>query len=184
MKYIIDPLSNAELMLLELINEQKEISGYDIELLVRERGYRNWADIGTTSIYVSLKKLTKKELVISYLLEEKSGKKGPKPKIFKLTEKGIEVLKEEILQALSFSRERDIRFDLGLAAMPILSDQEVLLALEQRRRFLQANLKKMEYNFQLRGGRSLPIHLIALFDHSAHMIRESIRFTESLIDKL
>ena len=61
MDYYNDPprskeLSNVELMLLEIISQAKEISGYRIGKLVEERQYRVWADIGTTSIYTGLEK--------------------------------------------------------------------------------------------------------------------------------
>ena len=69
-------LSNAELMLLEIISQAKEISGYAIGKLVEERQYRVWADIGTTSIYTGLEKLKRKGLVTSRLDTAKRGK-GP-----------------------------------------------------------------------------------------------------------
>jgi DNA-binding PadR family transcriptional regulator len=55
-------LTNVEIALLQLIREKKLVSGYEIDALIEERGYRNWAGIGKTSIYNTLKKLKKKSL--------------------------------------------------------------------------------------------------------------------------
>ncbi|MEI7850022.1 MAG: PadR family transcriptional regulator, partial [Chloroflexota bacterium] len=90
------PLSNVEFALLQLISEQAELSGYMISRLIEERGFREWADIGETSIYIGLEKLNKKEFVEFYIDIDKQGK-GPLPKKFTLTDKGKEILKEEIL---------------------------------------------------------------------------------------
>lgn len=48
-------ITNVEFMLLQIICERKEASGYEINQLIKERGYREWVDMGTTSIYVGLK---------------------------------------------------------------------------------------------------------------------------------
>lgn len=67
-------LSNVEFMLLQMIAELDQASGYDINKLIDQRGYRQWANIGTTSVYAGLKKLNEKELVES----EPTGKNPEK----------------------------------------------------------------------------------------------------------
>jgi hypothetical protein len=48
-------------MLLQLILEKDIISGYNlVKQICRKQNVRNMADLGTTSIYISLKKLQKK----------------------------------------------------------------------------------------------------------------------------
>ena len=74
-------LTNVEMVLLQIIAEKEGISGYGINQIVKERGYREWADIGMTSIYVGLKKLEDKKLVKFKIHTGKIGK-GPVPKIF------------------------------------------------------------------------------------------------------
>ena len=53
-------LTNVETALLQLIGEKKLVSGYELNALIEERGYRNWVGIGKTSIYNTLLKLKKK----------------------------------------------------------------------------------------------------------------------------
>ncbi|UUZ79330.1 PadR family transcriptional regulator [Paenibacillus sp. P26] len=115
----MNQLSNAEFMLLQLIAECKQASGYEINKLIDRRGYREWANIGTTSIYAGLKKLNDKGMIESEDAGEKSGK-GPMPTRYVITEAGMTTLRKEVISDLSSSRERDNRFDLGFAALPFV----------------------------------------------------------------
>lgn len=172
-------LANVEFMLLQIIYEEKEVSGYEINQLVKERGYREWADIGTTSIYVGLNKLSKKCLVDSHIDTTKQGK-GPIPKRFKINDEGKKILKQEIIQALSSSRERDFRFDLALAATQFLAQKEVITALQKRKNFLSQVAKNLENKFAAQGGKNLPFHVKALFEHPLFLIKHEITFIDNL----
>lgn len=48
----MNQLSNVEMVLLQIIAELNQMSGYEINKRIEQRGYREWAKIGTTSIYV------------------------------------------------------------------------------------------------------------------------------------
>jgi DNA-binding PadR family transcriptional regulator len=170
-------------MLLQIIGEKGEISGYEIDQLVKKRGYREWADVGTTSIYIGLEKLRKKHLADSYIDTEKQGK-GPLPKKFKINQKGIEVLKEEILTTLSSCRERERRFDLGIAGIPFVSPQDAIAALQKRKRFLSKAAKRIEEKFKQQGGEDLPLNVKAVFEHPIFLIKYELEFTDNLIKAL
>lgn len=175
-----DHISNVEFMLLQIISQAREISGYEIGKLIEERQYRVWADIGTTSIYTGLEKLRGKRLVTSYLDLAKRGK-GPLPRKFRLTKKGHQTLKKEIEHALSSTRERDRRFDLALAAIPLLTPRAVVTALHKRKRFLREIAKHVDARFQSLGGESLPTNIKALFKHSMHLITHELEFVDALV---
>src|SRR4051794_24465032 len=117
----VNKFSNAELVILQIITESNQMSGYDINKLIEQRGYREWAKIGTTSIYAGLQKLKKKRLIQSDNPSDKFGK-GPLPIKFAITEDGKQMLRNEIIDCLSSTRERDNRFDLGIAALPFISN--------------------------------------------------------------
>ncbi|WP_435920840.1 PadR family transcriptional regulator [Paenibacillus sp. DYY-L-2] len=176
-------ITNVEFMLLQIIYERKEVSGYEINQLINERGYREWGDMGTTSIYVGLKKLNNKQLVHSYLDTTKQGK-GPMPRKFEVTSQGVEVLKQTTLDYLSSSRERDHRFDLALAGIPCLTTDEVVTALQKRNAFLSQVANNINAKFVSQGGVKLPMHVQALFKHPLLLITHEIEFTEMLIKDL
>lgn len=179
----MNKISNVEFALLQLIAESSNISGYEINKLVEERGYREWADIGTTSIYVGLDKLSKKELVESQIDTNKTGK-GPLPKRFTLTQKGKNVLRDTIIESLSLTRERDHRFDLAVAAIPFISSQEAVDALNRRKSFLLSEQKRLEGKFHSQGGYKLPFFVRALFAHPLALIDAEIKFTNQLVTDL
>ena len=179
----MNKLSNVELMLLQVICEKGELSGYEINSIIEERGYREWADIGTTSVYISLQKLQKKLFVDSYLDTNKAGK-GPLPKKFKLSKEGQECLYEAIVDALSKTRERDKRFDLGIAASHLIDNKEVILALGQRKTFLAKAKDILERKYELQNEKDLPINVQYLFKHPIYLIKCELEFIEDLMKEI
>ncbi|MDQ6418514.1 PadR family transcriptional regulator [Paenibacillus sp. LHD-117] len=176
-------LSNVEFMLLQMIAEYRQASGYDIMKLVDQRGYKEWANIGTTSIYAGLKKLSDKGWISPEASDEKSGK-GPTPNRFALTEAGIRKLRNEILDSLSSTRERDNRFDLGLAALPHIGKEEAIIALRKRLDFLGQASIKIKQKYESQGGASLPLNVRALFLHPISLIESEQAFVGRLIHEL
>jgi DNA-binding PadR family transcriptional regulator len=171
------------MVLLQIIAEKEGVSGYGMNQIVKERGYREWADIGMTSIYVGLKKLEDKKLVKFKIHTDKIGK-GPMPKIYCLTEKGREVLSSEVLFILSESRERERVFDLGVAGIPFVAPKKVKAALLQRKKFLNEHLEKIHKKFKKDGGLQLPVHARYLFKHPLDLIGNELKFIDELIGNL
>lgn len=176
-------LSNIEFMLMQIIWELETASGYRINQIIIERQYKNWADIGTTSIYVGLDKLNRRGLVCFEFMDKKSGR-GPVPKLFMLTPEGKEILKEEVIKSLNFSRERDRRFELALAASPIIKTGEFRKVLFLRIDFLRKSHKTLKQKFKEDGGNKLPLHVKVLFEHSLFLISNEIDFTGRIIGQI
>jgi DNA-binding PadR family transcriptional regulator len=177
-------LSNVELMLLQLIAECGQASGYDLNKLIGRRGYREWANIGTTSVYVGLKKLQDKGLIESAApAAEKSGK-GPAPSRYAMTEAGQDALRREMIACLSATRERDPRFDLGLVALPLVDKDEAVAALRKRLEFLESASRQIRHKYEAQGGARLPLHVGALFLHPIALIERELAFVADLIDAL
>jgi len=175
-------ISNVEFMLLQMIAECRQASGYDINKLVDQRGYKQWANIGTTSIYAGLKKLNEKGWIAPEESDGKSGK-GPMPTRFSLTEAGMDKLRIEILDSLSSTRERDNRFDLGLAALPLIGKDEAIDALRKRLDFLAQASMNINQAYESQGGARLPLHVRALFLHPISLIENEQAFVVRLIDE-
>ena len=176
-------ISNVEFMLLQIIYQKVEICGYEIDKIVKMREYREWADIGRTSIYIGLEKLAKKHLVETFIDTDKKGK-GPLPKKFKLNNKGEITLRNEIFNVLSSSREREKKFDLAFAAIDILTLKEVISALRKRKIFLLEAAKKVKKKFESLGGDNLPMNIKALFKHSLYLIKNERKFLDTLMAEI
>jgi hypothetical protein len=106
------------------------------------------------------------------------------PNRFALTEAGIAKLKQEILGSLSSARERDSRFDLGLAALPFVGKDEAVEALRNRLDFLRETSKKIEQKYESQGGVRLPLNVRALFLHPISLIESERSFVANLMKEL
>jgi DNA-binding PadR family transcriptional regulator len=171
-------LSNAEYLLLALLREREATSGYALNAMISERGYREWADVGMTSVYVGLKKLATKGLVHGRLATDKTTQ-GPAAKEFSLTEKGRDLLLEETAKGLSETRERDRRFDLALSSADVLTSEAALESIQKRTTFLESEQKRIS---DLISGQEQLISFTGalIFKHTLHLIRSEIGFLKDL----
>jgi len=172
-------ISNVEFILLSLIHENQKISGYGLNTLIEERGYREWADIGTTSIYIGLKKLKQKGYVTS-ATDRYKKRKGPKGVNYTITPEGLALLKTEVQQGLSTTRERGGRFMLAVSALPVLPLKDVLEALVQRKAYLRQNFERVNQKYEQQRA-YLPLSAELLFRYSFAAIEHEISFTEEMI---
>ncbi|URA10271.1 PadR family transcriptional regulator [Thermospira aquatica] len=175
--------SNVELIILHLISEKKSLSGYEINRLVEERGYRNWAEIGTSSIYIGLEKLENKGLVVSSLDTQKQGK-GPLPKKYSLTPEGEKVLLEEMRKALSGKADIPGRFTIGLSGLALFTIEEAIVHLGNKKSQLADQIQHQNNQWQAIGGEKAPFHVWALFRHTTYMLEKELEFVEKLISDL
>ena len=123
-------LTNVEMALLQLIGEKGIVSGYELNKLIKERGYRNWAGIGKTSIYNTLRRLEKKQFIKTAVYPKKAGK-GPVPKKHSMTRTGFRALRKETLTALSGGSRGGNAFELALASIPAAGFKASSAALNQ-----------------------------------------------------
>ncbi|MBN2511004.1 MAG: PadR family transcriptional regulator [Spirochaetales bacterium] len=174
-------ISNAEFVVLSLLYEQGPVSGYTLNKLIHERGYRNWADIGSTSVYTGLKKLEKKALVEGRLVKEEHTK-GPHATVFSLLDKGLVLLREETAWGLSRTRERDRGFDLALSAMNTIPRSHRRKLLTLRRDFLQAEYVKLTTAAETDTGVDWRGELLST--HTLSLIQCEIAFVQKLINSM
>ncbi len=137
-------MSEIELVVLGLINEEPR-HGYEIEELIEKRGIREWTNIAFSSIYYVLKRLDKANLVI---WELKEANRGSAKKVYSISKEGKIVLKENILKILSTPKFANSIL-LGLANLPILSNEEAILALNTYKHKQEDKLKSLELKAQL-----------------------------------
>ncbi len=175
-------ISNTELILLILINEHKEISGYQLNSVIEKYGYREWAGVGTTSIYAGLKNIEKKGLARGKL-DYKKTTKGPVGRLYSVTNSGKEILKAEISSGLSETRENDKRFKIAVSGMDFLKNQEIYDLLSERIRFLENEFARLAKKFESQKP-EMVFKAEILFNHSFSSIRNEINFTKQLAEKI
>jgi len=175
-------LSNTELILLILINEHEEISGYQLNAIIEKYGYREWAGVGTTSIYVGLKNIERKSLAKSEL-DLKKTTKGPVGKLYSITKSGKDLLKTEISSGLSQTREHDKRFKIAISGMNYLENQEINDLLLKRIQFLENEFTRLTKVFKKQKS-EMVFKAEVLFSHTFASIKNEINFTRQLSEKI
>ena len=123
-------MTNAELAILSLVAEAPR-HGYEIEQIIEERGMREWTEIGFSSIYYLLKKLEKSGLIKSQLVPAEG--RGPKRRVYQITSDGSEALLNTTLEVLSTLKPKFPSILLGIANLPIVSQEHALGALRSYR---------------------------------------------------
>lgn len=174
-------VADAELVLLLLIAENPEINGYKLKQLVDNRGMREWAGVGMSSIYMIVKKLEQKGLIRSKIDEFKTTK-GPRGKLFSISEVGQEVLLSEIELALSSASESSQRFMIALSGIRQVGYENALILLKKRKDHLLLEAARIsKSNLQQN---ALPIEAELIFEYVSYRFEAEIRWIENAIDKI
>jgi DNA-binding PadR family transcriptional regulator len=172
-------MTNAELAILSLISETPR-HGYKIEQTIEKRGMREWTEIGFSSIYYLLNKLEKAGLVESQLIPTQG--RGSRRRVYQITAEGREALSKATLEALSQPKQNYPAVLLGIANLPLLSQEQALGALRSYRKGLAKRLG--DVTGQAESQRPLPDHVEILFDYSLEMLGAEKNWVEKVIRKM
>lgn len=156
-------LTTNELVILGLLAEQPR-HGYDLEQTIRDRGMREWTAIGFSSLYYLLERLEAKGLV-----RHESGLDKMARKIFAITDKGLEICRQSIKDALVDMQPYNSTFSIALANSPLLSEAEVIRQLSTRKRLIAERLASVAAT--QRQQQPLPDFVNALFDHNKSLLQ-------------
>ncbi|MCK4816659.1 PadR family transcriptional regulator, partial [bacterium] len=168
----------AEAAILTLINEG-ETHGYALNETIEYRGFRNWTDIGFSSIYAILNRLKKKRFITSRL---DSSSQGPARKLYKITGKGKRVLLKAIRLYLSEPEPPRARIDIGAAYLNLIPQEEAIRCLETYREKL---LNRIKHAKKVREQQQpLPFGAEIIFDHGIVKGSAELRWVESVIRKI
>lgn len=169
-------MTNAELVILSLVAE-KPRHGYDIETTIEARGMREWTEIGFSSIYYILKKLEKSGYVESEMV---ASERGSGKKVFKATGEGYRALHDGILSALSNPQNTGTSFLMGLANLPVLSTDEIKMALKSYRDQLQERYITVEKTLKIQS--PMPPFVEAMFSYSLTMLEAEIGWVSEYLE--
>lgn len=173
-------ISDIETAILGLLYEEPQY-GYQLEKTIESWGMRNWTQIGFSSIYYVLKKLEKKELVESRL-EKVEGK--PSRKVFTITERGRQTMKEKLTDLLSWNKKLISPFDLGIAYLNYLEPQEVVDCLENYMKSAEGRIKFLESSVRVQEELNAPYYVVALFSRPLANLKTEIEWVEQFIEKI
>ena len=176
-EYYMPIISDIETAILGLLCEGFRY-GYQLEKTIQERGMRRWTDIGFSSIYYVLKRLERKELIVS-AREEVEGK--PSRRVYTVTEEGRQVMKETLVELLSEHNKLISPFDLGVAYLHQLGREEVVESLEGYLESLDRRIAFLEDSITSYRKNGAAFHVIALFQRPLQLERAERAWTEEFI---
>jgi DNA-binding PadR family transcriptional regulator len=168
--------TDAELTILGLVAERPR-HGYELEIVIRERGIREWTSLGFSSIYYVLGKLEKRGLV-----EAVDPSQPARARSVRLTDTGAELVRTASLDAIATPTPVHARVLVGLASGPGLSRAEVLAALERRASALGEELARVRAARD--GGPHLPPEASALFAYTEAVLQADARWSSETIAAL
>ena len=119
--------------------------GYEVNTIIEKFGYHEWVDLRFSSVYKALSELEKRGLIEG---SKKDAAVKTSKKIYRMTRKGRNVLNKQVKLCLSSPPRSKTLFDLGVAAMSLLTQDEALEALQTYKLNLENSLKFLDSNVQ------------------------------------
>ena len=168
--------------------------GYEVNNIIEQFGYREWVDLRFSSVYKALSVLEKRGLVEG---KKKDSSVRTSKKTYRLTRTGRNTLSKQIKMCLTNPPRPKTLFDLGVSAMSLLTQEEVLEALRTHK---ESNVQNFDNLERLR--REAPESMVggvtaeefdstenigavrALFDRPAWSVRCQIAWLESFIKQV
>jgi DNA-binding PadR family transcriptional regulator len=171
-------LSHVAFAVLGLVSEYP-CHGKDINERIEERGMKAWTAIGTSSVYGVLKNLKRNGLVESWMEEENNRL----VKVYKITEKGIKLLKKQIYKTLyEYIGQNDPDFYMAFSMLPFLSEEE------QREAFTNSlnTIKKHKLGLEkmLEENSTTSLNVRGLFIHPIKILNTDIEFLEMVLEEI
>jgi DNA-binding PadR family transcriptional regulator len=139
-----DFLPSTYLAVLSILGSGAEY-GYEVNNIIEQYGYREWVDLRFSSVYKALSELEKRGLIEG---QKKDKRVKTSKKTYHLTKKGKHVLRKQLKMCLNNPPRPKTLFDLGVSAMSLLTQEEVLEALYSYKENLEHSLKFLDFNVQ------------------------------------
>lgn len=173
-------ISQQETAVLGLLFEHHHYA-YRIEEIMQKRGMHNWTDIDYISIKSILKKLEDNKLVGAKFKEEGNDQSK---KIYYITDNGKSVLKEKIKSILSKQSKLVYPFDLGLANISVLNQEELLQSLEIYLCSIDERIQSLEYAVKIQEENKIPFNFIAIYSRSLGFLKAEKKWVMDFIEKI
>jgi len=169
-------LTNSELLVLGLVAEMPR-HGYELEQAIKQRGMREWTQIGFSSIYFVLGKLERKGFVRA---QTPATAKAKAKKSYTMTRKGKTVLVSQTLAALKTVRPTYPSLLMGLMHWSVLTRDQALAALQTRKEAAAQELRRLkDIHFEQQ---PLPDYVDVMFDFSIGQLEAEAAWIAKTLD--
>jgi len=172
-------ISDREAAILGLMFEEN-LYGYEIEKTIEERNMRKWTEIGFSSIYYILKRLERSELVES---SEKQVE-GRNRRIYSITNKGEESMKEKVRDLLTNNVKIISPFDLGIAYIHILKKRTATKCLDEYINSAEERMIRLAMSLQNPEYEETNYRKVALLERPLELIKTEITWVKQFIETI
>ncbi|MBY8983008.1 MAG: MarR family transcriptional regulator [Candidatus Lokiarchaeota archaeon] len=122
-----DQLPSSDVAILGILSgSERALTGKEVNMVIAMAHYSDWVNIEFSTAYNCLKRLEE----YGYVRGEYKTRNQRRNKEFQLTEKGRNILENEIEWRLSIPKKAINEIDLAIKYLTILPPKKVLLALE------------------------------------------------------
>lgn len=173
-------ISDIETAILGLLCENSYY-GYQLNKIIKERGMRNWTEIGFSSIYYVLNRLEKKDLIKSRV-ENVKGK--PSRKVYTITPEGKSAMQVKVRELLSENNKLISPFDLGIAYIDILNSEETIKSIELYLKSTNKRIEFLENSIKMHENLNSPYNVIALFTRPLALLKAEKEWLIEFIEKI
>lgn len=173
-------ISNIEAAILGLLYENSYY-GYQLNKIIKERGMRNWTEIGFSSIYYVLNRLEKKDLIKSRV-ENVKGK--PSRKVYTITPEGKSAMQEKVKELLSENNKLISPFDLGIAYIDVLNSEETIKSIKHYLKSTNERIEFLENSIKMHESLNSPYNVIALFTRPLVLLKAEKEWLIEFIEKI
>ncbi|MHA2362865.1 MAG: hypothetical protein ACXAC7_02830 [Candidatus Hodarchaeales archaeon] len=160
------------------------ISGKKLEEITKKKPIQEWTTIGKSSIYAILKRLEERLLIQGN--SETTGIPPVRTVYYNITNKGLELLKQEVKLILSkFTFTLDI-FTIACGFSHVFSTSELIVGLEQRLKDIQERIEfSQEKIIEAHTKERIPPFIFQkLFERGQQHAKTEIKWLEQLISEL
>lgn len=164
-------ITNSEQVLLGLIAE-KPRHGYELEQIIRERGIRQWTELGFSSIYYLISKLENKRLLASRV----SGAR----KTYFITDEGVRATVAAARHSLVDMAAPHSPVLVGLANSSLLKRSEVIDLLQRRKEKIKQQIQAITEAKKA----PVPDFAEAIFDYSFGQLAAEAKWCDRTIKSL
>lgn len=173
-------LTPKQFVVASLLNEGV-CHGYELEQKIRDRGMREWTNIGFSSIYLVLNQMRDK----GFIRQETQVVKGKAQNRFELTPSGKQILAKQIFSSITTVCKVDDPFDIAISNTVGVAGETVIHLLTERIENLQKAIRRLEQKKQAQLEKSIlnQPSIMILFDRTISAWQGEIEFLENYKQK-
>ena len=176
----MDNISDSEAVILGILCDTPKY-GYQIDKIMEDQSVREWTEIAFSSIYYILNKLEHKKLVNSKL---HATEKNRTRKIYSITEKGLELLRQNVKEKISKVCLTKWPIDIGLANLDILTSKDIEKHLKHYRNNLEVVIKGYQALKQYLVEQECPVNRLQLADRPILIYQAELEWVSHFISQI